>query len=350
MAGAKFDNKTFNPQAFGAYVENVPNLTRNALINSGAIRGNANIRNAFSNQTGTAYAILPMFDNIGGEAQNYDGTTDLTSNSTKTYEQGVVVIGRANAWSEYDFSEDITGGVDFMSNVGSQVSKYWETVDQKMLLSILKGIFAMTGTENLKFVDNHTWDISTENGENAKVGATTLNSAIQRASGDNKNAFTLVIMHSAVATNLENLNLLSYLKQTDANGIQRDLTLATWNGRTVLIDDNMPVDTSGGENKYTTYILGQGAFYYENIGAKVPYEMGRDPKIKGGQDTLYSRQRKCFAPYGISYTKKNQATNSPTNAELEDGSNWELVNTGGAAGVEYIDVKAIPIARIVSKG
>ena len=41
-------------------------------------------------------------------------------------------------------------------------------------------------------------------------------------------------MHSQVATNLENLQLLEYLKYTDANGIQRDLTLATLNGRTVI--------------------------------------------------------------------------------------------------------------------
>lgn len=41
-------------------------------------------------------------------------------------------------------------------------------------------------------------------------------------------------MHSEVATNLENLQLLKYLTYTDADGIQRDLGLATWNGRMVI--------------------------------------------------------------------------------------------------------------------
>ena len=77
--------------------------------------------------------------------------------------------------------------------------------------------------------------------------------------------------------------------------------------------------------------------------------MDRDPKVNGGEDTLYNRQRKCFAPYGISFTKANMSTLSPTNAELEDGTNWELVNTGGV-NKEYIDLKAIPIARIISLG
>jgi hypothetical protein len=43
------------------------------------------------------------------------------------------------------------------------------------------------------------------------------------------------------------------------------------------------------------------------------------------------------------------ATLSPTNAELEDGTNWELVNSGGV-NKEYIDLKAIPIAQIISLG
>jgi hypothetical protein len=100
---------------------------------------------------------------------------------------------------------------------------------------------------------------------------------------------------------------------------------------------------------YVTYLFGDGAIEYTNCGAKVPAEMSRDPKTNGGQDTLYNRQRKCFAPYGISFTKANMSTLSPTDAELSDGANWELVNTGGT-NKKYINIKAIPIARIISLG
>lgn len=348
---AKFDSKTFNPEAFGKYVDTVPKLTKNELIKSRALRSNEQIRNAFKGQTGVVYAVLPMFGRIGGDPLNYDGQTDITATSTTTFDRGVVVIGRAKAWVERDFSEDITGGVDFMSNVGKQVSEYWEDVDQDTLLAILKGIFAMSGTGNAKFVDNHTVE-STD-----VVGATTLNSAIQKASGDKKNKFSLVIMHSQVATNLENLNVLQYLKYTDANGIERQLQLATWNGKTVLIDDAMPIEevaateTEEAYVKYTSYVLGDGAFDHEDVGVKVPYEMDRDPKVNGGEDTLYSRQRKVFAPYGISFTKKAMVTNSPTTVELENGTNWELVHDGGnGVARQYFDHKDIPIVKLVSLG
>ncbi len=359
----KFDSKSFNPVAFGKYVERIPSTKRSELIKSRALRGNQQIKEAFSSQTGTAFATIPMTGRIGGAPLNYDGTTDITAQATTTFERGVVVIGRAQAWTETDFSTDITGGQDFMGNVAQQVSEYWDNVDQDTLLSILKGIFSMNGAENLKFVNGHTLDITGETGQdkdgnpNNQAGAATLNTAIQKACGDNKAKFTIAVMHSTVATNLENLRLLSYLKQTDANGIQRDLGLGTWNGRIVLIDDSMPTEEAAesaqgagdGYTKYTTYLLGDGAFDYENIGAKIPFEMSRDPKAKGGQDTLYSRQRKVFAPFGISYTKSSQATNSPTAAELEKGANWTLVHNGAAA-KEYIDHKAIPIARIISRG
>lgn len=356
---AKFDAKSFNPQAFGKYVDRIPNLKRNELLKSRALRGNEQIKSAFSSQTGTAYAVLPMYGLIDGDPLNYDGQTDITATSTTTYERGVVVFGRSKAWVENDFSTDITGGVDFMDNVAQQVAEYWDAIDQDVLLSILKGIFSMTGAENLKFVNGHTLDVSAGTGEAAMMAPTTLNTAIQQAAGDNKSKFSLAIMHSTIATNLENMNLLNYLKYTDANGIQRDLAIGTWNGRTVLIDDSMPVEhvaaTGSGDtavpayDKYTTYLLGDGAFDYENIGAEVPYEMTRDAAKNGGQTTLYSRQRKVFAPHGISYTKSNQVSLSPTNAEFETGTNWELVNDGGTS-KKYINHKAIPIARIISRG
>lgn len=345
----KFNSKTFNGELFGKYAERLPKLKRNELLKSGAIRLAPQYKTMMSEQTGGNYITVPLFGSIGGEPVNYDGNTDIESTSTKTYNHSRVVIGRAKAWVERDFSYDITGGVDFMDNVAKQVSEYWDNVDQDTLLSIIKGVFSMTGANNKKFVDAHTFDITKEDVNTFTV--TTLNNALQKAVGQNKAKFSIAIMHSAVATNLENLELLEYLKYTDKDGIQRDLTIASLNGRAVLIDDSMPTeevtDPAGNYTAYTTYALGEGAFEFTDIGAKVPFEMARDPKVNGGQDTLYSRKRVCFAPYGISFTMKSMASASPTDAELEKGTNWELVNDGEG---DTIDHKAIPIARIVTRG
>lgn len=360
----KFDAKSFNPEAFKYAVDRIPRTRLNEIRKSRVLAGNPDIREVFASQNGTGYARIAMRGLLDGDAVNYDGQTDIEATSTKTFEQGVVVIGRAKAWVERDFSFDITGGVDFMDNVAAQVADYWQDVDQDTLLAILRGIFAMTGGQSGAFVDKHTYTVD------GPMETTTLNSATVQACGDRKKKFAMIFMHSVVATNLENLNLLTALKYTDKDGVTRDLTMYSWNGKLVVVDDGMPVidvpavEASGtpgqegyvaaqeGYTQYVSYVLGEGAISFEDIGAKVPYEMARDPKTNGGQDTLYTRQRKVFAPFGISYEKVSQATQSPTDAELANGANWALVHSGEAEEIKrsYIAHKAIPICRIQSKG
>lgn len=354
---ALFDLKNFNGEVFGAYVDAAENLNRNQLLKSGALVEQPQYASMLPDQTGGNYITIPIKARISGAADNYDGNTDIKADSRATYTHGRIVVGRAHGWTEKDFTSDITGE-DFLP-AAQEVAEYWDDIDQTTLLAVLKGIFAMTGTKNLEFVNGHTYDISGEESEN-KFGETTLNTAMQKALGDNKAKFALAIMHSQVSTNLENLKLIAYLKYTDKEGVEKDLTLGTLNGRLVLIDDSMPVEvvtvpeTSDGAgdgysyNKYTSYILGNGAIEYTNCGAKVPYEMARDAKTKGGVDTLYSRQRKIFAPYGISF--KNTGIISPTDEQLATGSNWELANSNETGSAKYFPIKAIPIARVISRG
>lgn len=405
MPNDKFDSKSFNPQAFKYMVGRVPNLHMNEIKKSRALAGNPDIKATLGgSQGGTGYARIAMRGLLDGDAVNYDGQTDITATNTKTFEQGVVAVGRAKAWTEKDFSYDITGGVDFMQNIAEQVSEYWDEVDQSTIIAILQGIFSMTGAKNLEFVNNHTYDVTEK--VDGKMSATTLNSAANKACGANKKKFALVFMHSDVSTNLENLNLVAHLKYTDAQGIQRELDLYTWNGKLVVVDDDMPTVAQEGfyvkakstdegalevvadttENptgkqiklasvtpvadsystpavgdyvvfvddftEYTTYVLGNGSISYEDLGVKVPYEMNRNPAKNGGEDTLYSRQRKVFAPFGISYEKASQASLSPTDDELKNGANWSLVHSGESQTNQrsYINHKAIPIARIISRG
>ncbi|MCM1328837.1 MAG: phage coat protein [Ruminococcus sp.] len=384
-----FDSKHFNAEIFGKYLETVPRIKQNAFLKAGILRTRSDLKTMLTEQTGGNYISIPMTGLIGGEALNYDGNTDITATGIDTYLQSMIVVGRAKAWEEKDFSTDITGK-DFMADIASQVAGYWDDVDQKMIISILTGIFDMSGNDD--FADKHTLRVS------GGVVENTLNNAIQQAAGANKNIFTLAIMHSQVATNLENMQLLDYVKGTDANGIQHNMSIANWNGRTVLIDDDVPTktvnaeytkstDTAVSENKayytrsgtagkytytrvasptgdpsasnyyemttigsteYTTYILGQNAFDYCNCGAKVPNETARDATKAGGIDKLITRQRKLYAPRGISFIQPDTPIISPTNEQLETGSNWGLVKA--TADNTWYNHKAIPIARIISNG
>ena len=345
-----FDSKNFNSEVFGKYLETVPRTKQNALLKAGVLRARPDLKNMLTEQTGGNFISVPMSGRIGGAVLNYDGNTDITATGLETFLQSMIVVGRAKAWKEMDFTKDITGK-DFMEVIASQVGDYFDDVDMADLLSILKGIFGVT-TQN--FNTDHTLDITAETAN--VVGAATLNSAVQKAAGDNKDIFAVAIMHSVVATNLENLGLLEYWKYTDKDGIQRPLKIASWNGRTVFVDDEAPVEAvaaAGNDpayNKYTTYILGEGAFDYCNCGAKVPSETWRDPKTKGGEDWLITRQRHLYAPRGFSFVQPSTPIMSPTNAQLETAARWEIVKDTNATTRGYYPSKAIPFARIISRG
>ena len=401
MPNNKFDDKSFNAEAFLYKQGRVPNLKMHEIIKSRAVVSDSDVEKVFSTQNGTAYARLAVKGLLDGDAVNYDGHTDITATRTKTFEQGYVVVGRAKAWVESDFSDEVSGE-NFMDNVAVQTGEYWDDINTGIVLAALKGIFAMTGAKNVEFVNAHTFDI-TQNTESS-VGATTLNTAMNRACKANKKKFTIVFLHPDVATNIENLNLLVFLKYTDKDGITRDLAIGTWSGRIVVSTDEVPVvevpaeygltadeDVEAGKTyytrsgsgttaspyvyeavaspakadiatyyevteeaylAYTSYVLGDGAIVYQPVAVDHPAAMTRDEKTNGGETTLYNRQRHALGIRLISYEKASQASLSPTNAELENGANWTIVHSGEsvASNRTYVDHKAIPIARIISRG
>lgn len=330
-----FDKTYFNAEVFEKYVDTIERERDNELLNSSAIVERADLKTRMDEQVGGNIIVTPIAGILSGEADNYDGVTDISSDSTNTFYQKRVVIGRAHAWTEKDFVFDITGGHDPMRTVANQLLDWWADLKQDSLLAILEGIFSMTKAEDKKFVDGHTY-------KDDIFGQVTLNNALQQAFGARKKNFAAAIMNSAVATQLENLNLIQYAKYTDARGIERPLALANLNGRPIIIDDSLPVSKEG---EYTTYIFGQGAFEYTKAGAKVPYETDRNPMKNGGEDTLYTRDRFCFAPRGISFTEASMASLSPTDAELRKGVNWEVVKNEDGT----FPLNQIPIARVLTK-
>lgn len=400
MTKAYFNAKTFNSEAFGKYEGTIPTLRLNALIGAGVLAGDGAIQSTFSENTGMESATVPMFGRASGYVQEYDGGTNLTTgNTANTYTRTAQVFRKAGVWTERDFSYDITGGVDFLSQMAGQIVEHKQDLIQDLMLGTLDGLFSMPSTiaENGAFVSEHTLDIT----ETAKPGmsATTLNGAIQKACGDRRGKFTLGAFSSKIVSDLEDINAVDYLTQTDSAGMTRSLAMGTWNGKTIFEDDGMPTygagvfrqttsdDSEGieivatsatpgsGEMKlsgvtktmfgyvpevgdyvktydkglYVSYIMGAGAFGFFDVGAKVPYEAIRDPLKNGGEDSLISRVGYVMAPYGFSFEPSSRIAN-PKIANFKDGANWTLAtdNTASPGDVSYFPAKDIPIARIIS--
>lgn len=380
----KFDKKTWNDKVFQKYLRKSPNLKENSMIKNGVLRVNNKLKALLKEGVGGNSIKEPIKGLVDGDFVNYDGKTDITTSSRNTYLQNKIVCGRAKGWEEKDFSTDISG--ESYMPVAQEVAEYWQGVDMQDILAILKGIFSMTDTAGKEFVEKHTYEKET------KIDATTINNASQKALGDKKKNISMAFMHSFPATDLENLQLLEFKKYTDENGIESNIGIAQIGNKTVIIDDEMPVesgyykatstdegalkvvasDASEGEinlsdvteasfypvgvaandyviegSRYTTYLLGKGAIEFCNIGAKVPSEVDREPSKNGGIDKLYTRQRKLYAPEYISW-KGADSIISPMPSDLSNGANWEIVNDGETSKT-YVNHKLIPFARILTK-
>ena len=388
----RFRGKIWNEEVFQQYLKTVPSTHENSLIKNGLFSEINKYKSLMTSQTGGNAVVEPIKGRIGGNPVNYDGNTDIPDGAERgTFYQRKVCYGRAQSWGEYDFSTEITGE-NFMAEA-QEIKDYWDEERQKTVLAILKGIFGMSGGVNGQFVTKHTYEITADaTNPDAHLTADGANRALQKALGDRKKQFEVAFMHSVTSTNLEGINQITFLKYNDANGIQRDLTLGTWNGKLVVVDDDMPVlegydeatsatagalhvvasspsdgeiklsdvkasdfypaDVANGDyvvagTKYVTYVFKKQFFEHENIGVERPAELDRKPKEKGGKTDIISRIREMIVPMYISYIGTEM---SPTNANFANGAKWEIVNNGDSDSKVYVDPKLIPVAQIISRG
>lgn len=345
MAGTIF-GIPFDEELFLDMWKEAPDPYLTAMIESGAVVEDSVIADMIQGQ-GNIYTI-PFYNTVDGEDQNYDGQTDITTEEVGGGFQTGVVYGRSKGFFARNFTAELSGA-DPMAHIVSSVAKYWQRRRQMRLIGILNGVFGITGTSGnaKKWGENHNLDLSSKTATAYKIGETDLNDLATMACGDNKNAFSLAIMHSDVAKTLENKQLLEYWKYTDANGIQKPLNIASVNGYTAIIDDGVPCESVGGEGdnkdlkKYTTYLLGAGVIRTAKGRVDVPVESNRDPKKNGGQDELILRMRETLHPNGFSFKVPTSGwTQSPTDTQLFASASWSL----------QFDPKAIPMARLITNG
>lgn len=291
------------------------------LLESGAVVEDATIASMISG--GSNYYTIPFYKDLEGDVQDYDGATDVESDDTEDGVQSGFVYGEMKGFKDTVFVRDFTGA-DPMGNIVARIGKYWNKKKQNRLLSVLQGIFNITGDAEW---DKHTTNIASTgasaNDEN-KMGVTTLREASVKALGEHADDLSIAIMHSTVALRLSNLQVLDYFKYNASNGMELDVRVARSGNLTVLIWDGVPAtesSTATGEMEYTTYILGLGSILTADAPVERPSDLVYDAKTNGGQEELITRMRKTYHPNGFTFSMSNMPI-SPSINDAKDGKNW----------------------------
>lgn len=345
MAGTIF-GLPFDEEIFFNQWNEEPDPYYTAMLESGILVEDELIKSKIAKESN--YYTIPFYDTLDGEEQNYDGRTDIDTSEITGATQSGIVYGRAKGFVARNFQGELSGA-DPMGHIISGVAKFWQKKRQKRLIGITDAIFGITGSskDQKAWREKHTLDFTSDTASARKIEVTDLNDLATEACGDHKDQFGLAIMHSDVARTLENKQLLEFWKYTDANGVKKPLNLASISGYTVIIDDGVPCVSVGGSGankdlkKYTTYLFGRGTLRTAKGRLDVPVEAHRNPSKNGGQDELFTRIRETIHPNGFNFTiPKSGWTDSPTDAQLFDSANWDIV----------FDPKAIPIARLITNG
>ena len=295
------------PELFNPYVIN-RSMELSALYKSGIVTNNPEFDRLASEPA--PIHNMPFFNDLTGEAEIIIEGNELKPDKITSNKDVSTTIRIAKAWASTDLSNQLADG-DPAKAIATLVAGFLEKQRQKILLRILKGVFASTDMQD------HVLDISAKSGKLANISASTFIDALQLL-GDAQDQLTGVVMHSATKAYLKKQNLIS--TERDSTSVEFE----TYQGRRVVIDDGCPVEN----DVYTTYLFGQGAIALGNGSPDglIQSEIDRKKLMGSGIDYLITRQAFIMHPRGIKWTNLHREhVETPTFAELENPENWQRV-------------------------
>ena len=322
------------PAVWVPYVEERTTYT-SRLVRSGIVIPDAKLDILAT--AGGKLINMPFFQDLSGTDEvlgTGTGATNssLTPDNIDTDKDIAVLHMRGKAWGVEDLAAALSGA-DPMRAIGNMVADFWNRREQAVLIASLTGAFSDNGTNDSSDLIN---DVSVGG---ASVAATTnliagdvVIDAMNKL-GDMSNQLTALAMHSVPFSRLQKNNLIDYVEESEAL-----VKIPFYMGKEVIVDDTCPVTAGGTSSAYTTYLFGRGAIGRGNGQAPVPVETDRNSLA--GYDLLIHRRHFLLHPRGIKFTSSSVAGQSPTNAELDRGVNWDRV----------YEKKNIRMVKIVTNG
>lgn len=245
---------------------------------------------------------MPFWQDLAGDDEVLSDQNPLTPGKIGADKDIAALLMRGKAWGANDLAGALAGD-DPMAAIADRVSDYWARKEQKVLVSVLAGVFA---AESMK---NHVLDRS----EVAISGTVVLDG--KQLLGDSAENLQAIMMHSAVYTELQKQNLIEFVPASDGKVmIPKYLTYD------VIVDDGMPKNG----DVYTTYLFARGSI---GRGEGTPVSLvstETDRDSLAGEDYLINRRAFVMHPMGVKWIGNPEGT-TPTNAELATGTNWQRV-------------------------
>lgn len=327
------------PEVFTPYVQQITE-SKSRVVASGLVARSPAL-DALLVGGGLTFNV-PSWKDLANDDENVSSDDDGTSSTPKktgSAREIAVRLSRNQSWSSMDLAA-VLAGSDPMESIASRVGTYWARRTQAAVIALAKGVFAdnaaaPSASEHVQ--NDMIVDIS---GASYSAGVTDFSAEAFidacTTMGDSADDIVAIAVHSVVYSRMQKNNLIDFIPDSDGK-----INIPTFLGRTVIVDDGMPV-TSG---VYTSWLFGRGAIQWGIGSAEVPTEVDRAPASGngGGQEVLYNRVEWCFHPIGHKYAG-TAASGGPSNAatsnNLAHAGSWQRV---------YEERKMIKMAQLITR-
>ena len=324
------------PEVYATYTAvNSPEKT--AFFESGVIITNEAL-NGYATNGGETFNI-PFWKDLDSTIEANLSSSDPAVQATALKISTSKMVGRntyLNQWySNADLASELAGD-DANQQVKNRFGTYWTRQLQRKVIACSNGILADNVANNSSdMVVNVAVEAIVSQTVNSKWSRANFTTAVFTM-GDASDSITAIGVHSAVLKQMVDADDIDYIP--DSNG---SLTIPTFMGKRVLVDDGMTVTAGSTDGfKYTTVLFGTGAFGFGNGSPMVPMETKRDELAGNGAGIEYIGERKTWSihPFGYQIVGTPSAEGGYTNAEMATAGVWTRV----------VDRKSVPLAFLVT--
>lgn len=220
---------------------------------------------------GGTEAHMPFWNDLSGARQPLSDAAPLTTNKIAADQDIARIHNDGQAWSTNQLAKALAGD-DPMEAILQLVGGYWARINEALIISSLKGMFAAASMAN-NLLAIHSESVAGQSSATKLTGSTFVDACVKL--GDRADRLVAVAMHSTTEAALRKLDLIDFVPDSEGKPVIR-----TFQGRRVIIDDNCPVRNGTTDGSvYTTYLFGPGAFGMGSAKLSTPVQGGFGPKV-----------------------------------------------------------------------
>jgi hypothetical protein len=326
------------PAVYTSY-QSVNNIENSAFVTSGIVARNP-LLDALADGPSNAFTV-PYWKDLDQTIEvNYsnDDPADIAvPNKIGTGQWAARKTYVNQGWSSMDLVAELLG-TNPMQRIRNRTGTYFQRQFNRRVIAMAVGVI----TDNIATNSGDMGlDVSIAAGNSAVAANKMSRSTFVAAAytmGDAVEEMRVLAVHSNVMKTMVDNEEIDFLPDS-AGG----LTVPTFLGRRVIVDDTMPV-VAGGTNGfvYTSILFGEGFAGFGNGTPLTPVEVDRVPASGngGGQETLWERKTWLLHPFGCEWVEGSLAEMSPTIADLKLAAHWNRV----------LVRKNVPLAWIKTNG